>query len=336
MRPLPERGVSDRADFEAAIVAAHRPVVLRGIASHWPAVRAARQGLEAALGFWLEQANDEPMDALLAHPREGGRLGLRDDLSGFRFVHERKPLAPLLEALWRYAQFPSPPALAVQSVDMRRCLPGFEAAHPMPLLDPGMATPRLWLGNRATVPAHFDSSYNLAVVVAGRRRFTLLPPQQIENLYLAPLELAPTQAPVCRVDVLAPDFERFPRARQALAEAETAELEPGDAIFMPPLWVHAVESLDPALNGLVNYWWRPETAPGAGADSLAAALRLAMLTFRQLSAAGRRDWQRLFALLAFEDGDWSHIPEAQRGLLGRLDAETVRRLRGEVRGLMRE
>lgn len=325
-----EAQARDRAAFDTAIVAAHRPVVLRGLAAHWPVVQAAQQGLEAALRAWLTLANDEPMDALLAHPREGGRLGLREDLSGLRFVHDRKPLAPLLEALWRYAQFDKPPALAVQSVEVRRCLPGFESAHPMPLLDAGVA-PRLWLGNRATVPAHFDSSYNLAVVVAGRRRFTLLPPEQIENLYLAPLEKAPTQAPVFLADPLALDGERFPRARAALAAAQVAELGPGDALFMPPLWVHAVEALEP-FNGLVNYWWRPETAPGAGADDPAAALRLAALTFRQLPAAERRDWQRLFALLAFEDADWSHIPPEQRGLLGALDAEAVRALRAQIRG----
>jgi hypothetical protein len=328
----PAAGRLDRTTFEA-LVAAHRPVLLRGLATSWPAVLAARQGLESCLRFWLERATDEPLDALLAHPREQGRLGWRPDLNGFSFVHERKPLGPLLEALWRYAQFAEPPALAVQSVDLRRCLPGFEADHPMPLLDAGVA-PRLWLGNRATVPAHFDSSYNLAVVVAGRRRFTLLPPQHIENLYLGPLEKAPTQAPVFLVDVLNPDFERFPRARPALAEAQQAVLEPGDALFLPPLWVHAVESLDPALNGLVNHWWRPETAVGAGADSPSAALRLAALSFRGLPAAERRDWQRLFALLAFEDADWSHIPTAQLGLLGALDADTVHALREQIRGLI--
>ena len=51
-----------------------------------------------------------------------------------------------------------------------------------------------------------------------------------------------------------PDFERFPRFRQALAAAEVAELEPGDAIFVPALWWHHVEALSP-FNMLVNYWW---------------------------------------------------------------------------------
>jgi len=326
---IAESGARDRAAFDAEVLAAHRPLVLRAVAAAWPAVQAARQGMEAAMRLWLELANDEPIDALLGHPRDGRQFGFRDDLAGFNFLHDRKPLAALLDALWRYAKFDEPPALALQSADMRRCLPGFEAGHPMPLLDAAIA-PRLWLGNRATVPAHFDSSYNLAVVVAGRRRFTLFAPEQIGNLYLGPLEHAPTQAPVSLVNVQAPDLERFPRAREALANAWVAELEPGDAIFMPPLWVHSVESLE-AFNGLVNYWWRPETAPGAGADSPAAALWLAALTLRRLPAAERRDWQRLFALLAFEEADWSHIPAERRGMLGSPDADAVRALRAQIR-----
>lgn len=329
MQPIPESRALSRQQFETEVLAAHRPVLLRGLAAQWPAVMASRQGLEAALRFWLEQANDEPIDALLGHPRDGRQFGFRDGLDGFNFLHDRKPLAQLLEALWRYAKFDDPPALALQSAEMRRCMPGFEAGHVMPLLDAAIA-PRLWLGNRATVPAHFDSSYNLAVVVAGRRRFTLFAPEQIENLYLGPLEHAPTKAPVSLVNVQAPDFARFPRAREALAQAWSAELEPGDAIFMPPLWVHSVESLE-AFNGLVNYWWRPETTPGAGADSPSAALWLAALTFRRLPEAERRDWQRLFALIAFDEGDWSHIPAARRGLLGEPDAEAVHALRALIR-----
>ncbi len=56
------------------------------------------------------------------------------------------------------------------------------------------------------------------------------------------------------VQLHAPDFDRFPRFREALDAAVTAELEAGDAIYIPPLWWHHVQSLEP-FNLLVNYWW---------------------------------------------------------------------------------
>ncbi len=37
------------------------------------------------------------------------------------------------------------------------------------------------------------------------------------------------------VELAAPDLERYPRFAQALAAAQTAELGPGDAVFIPNL-----------------------------------------------------------------------------------------------------
>ena len=110
----------------------------------------------------------------------------------------------------------------------------------MPLLDAATVQPRIWLGNTITVPAHFDDANNIACVIAGRRRFTLFPPDQIGNLYIGPVDFAPTGAPISLVDFSAPDFERFPRFHAAVAHAFVAELGPGDAIFIPPLWWHHV------------------------------------------------------------------------------------------------
>ena len=124
----------------------------------------------------------------------------------------------------------------------------------MPILDAAVA-PRIWLGNRVTVPAHFDESYNLACVVAGRRRFTLFPPEQVGNLYIGPLDFAPTGAAMSVVNLAEPDLRKVSEVTDALAAALTAELAPGDAIFIPTLWWHHVESLDRELNVLVNYWW---------------------------------------------------------------------------------
>ena len=80
----------------------------------------------------------------------------------------------------------------------------------MPLLNPEVEA-RIWIGNAVKINTHFDLAYNIACVVGGRRRFTLFPPEQIENLYVAPLDFTPSGAPVSLVQFTSPDLARFPR-----------------------------------------------------------------------------------------------------------------------------
>jgi len=39
--------------------------------------------------------------------------------------------------------------------------------------------PRIWIGNSVRVATHHDMNSNIAVVMAGRRRFTLFPPDHV-------------------------------------------------------------------------------------------------------------------------------------------------------------
>ena len=153
----------------------------------------------------------------------------------------------------RYSRFSTAPAVAAQSALIRDCVPNFAAENRLSFLGDEIL-PRIWLGNRITTPAHVDEWNNIGCVVAGRRRFTLFPPEQIANLYIGPIDFAPTGAPMSLVSLQSPDFARYPKFRDALAAGETAELGPGDAIYIPPLWWHHVESLE-SFNVLVNYWW---------------------------------------------------------------------------------
>ena len=91
------------------------------------------------------------------------------------------------------------------------CL-GLLPAIPMPLLDPKRAMLiSLWLGNRTRTAAHWDLPQNLACVVAGRRKFTLFPTDQLKNLYVGPLDFTLAGQPTSLVDLENPDFERHPR-----------------------------------------------------------------------------------------------------------------------------
>jgi hypothetical protein len=193
------------------------------------------------------------------------------------------------------------------------------------------------LGNAVTTPTHLDEWCNIACVVCGRRRFTLFPPEQVGNLYIGPLDFAPTGAPLSLVDARQPDLARYPKFRDALAAAQGAELEPGDAVYIPPLWWHHVESLA-TLNVLVNYWWHALARGGAVTDSAFGALLHGILSIRDLPVATREAWRALFEHYVFgpQQEVTAHIPAFRHGLLAALTPEAASTLRAHLRAQLAE
>lgn len=328
-RALPRRAaatLADAASFAREVVAAGTPLVIEGLVADWPLVQHGRQGALALAQVLAAHDSGRPVDAVMVRPGHEGRLGYLDEsLAEFNFLRRQLPLTEVLEQLLRYTQFDNPPAVAVQSASIADCLPGFAAQHPQRLLPPEVA-PRLWLGNRIVTPAHFDESCNLACVVAGSRRFTLFAPQQIDKLAIGPLGHAPTGTPISLIDLRSPDLQRHPR--YAEAEPWQADLAPGDAIYMPPLWWHHVESLAP-FNAMVNYWWAAAgPLPGSALD----ALLHAVLSLRPLPDDQRRAWAALFEHYVFgpREAATNHLPPGAQGLLAPLDAELAQRLRDRL------
>lgn len=312
-------------------VSAARPLVIRGLCRGWPVVQQARRSSSDFAQALSALDNDTPVDVLHMPPEACGVVGYNEAIDGFNYRHFKVGLTKALERLAAYSRIEGEvPGVALQSALIAECMPGFVETHPMPLL-PASVQPRLWVGNRVTTPAHFDAFQNLAVVVCGRRRFTLFPAEQVANLYVGPLDFAPTGAAITMARPDRPDFKRFPRLREALDSALVAELGPGDALYLPPLWWHQVESLE-ALNALVNYWWMPSQADGHPPASGLGALLHARLAFAGLPPSERRDWRTLFDHYVFGDEDPAgHIPEARRGVLGELDTEALAKLRERIR-----
>ena len=115
------------------------------------------------------------------------------------------------------------------------------------------------------------------------------------------------------VSLKSPDLARFPRFAEALRHSQQAELEPGDALYIPYGWWHHVESLTP-FNVLVNYWWNDARQAGSPFDVLLHA----MLTLRDLPPDQRAVWRALFEHFVFTapEKPLAHLPREQRGLLG--------------------
>ena len=326
-RPIEELGPVDFNRFQDEIRPAREPVVMRGLAADWPGVAAARQGDRAIVAYLLGFGPARPVSGIMAPTEEGGRFFYNPELTGFNFTQHRGELEAFLGELLSIAEQPRPSAMAVQSEAIPELLPGFVEANAMPLAP--KATPRIWIGNRIQVAPHYDLMENIGVCVAGRRRFTVFPPEQLPNLYAGPFELTPAGTPVSMVDPRAPDLERYPRYAEAWAEARQATLEPGDAVYLPYAWWHGVESLEP-VNVLVNYWWNdaPEGS-GGGYDALLHAI----LSYRHLPDDERAVWRVMFEHYIFGDGDpAAHLPPHARGIMGPASPRLFDRMRQMLRG----
>jgi hypothetical protein len=302
-----------------------QPMILRGLAADWPAVRADDP---AAYLSRFEQGSS--ISLAVAPPAAKGWLAYTPDLTALNFNRENATMPSLFARLRAVSEDPEPPAIAAQAVIMDEALPGFSAENRLDLVPVGVA-PRIWIGNRVRVATHHDMSSNLAVVMAGRRRFTLFPPEQVANLYIGPFEFTPAGTPVSLFDPDAPDLARFPRAAEAMAHAQIAELEPGDALFIPHMWWHHVRSLDP-LSILVNYWWNDAPSPQPGLAPIDAMIH-ALLAFSGLPENQRGAWRAMFDEVVFGP-PVDHIPAERRGIRGDLTEASKERLRRQIAQMM--
>ncbi|MFO1227363.1 cupin-like domain-containing protein [Roseateles sp.] len=302
-----------------------QPVLMRGLVKHWPLVQAAQQSDRAYCDYLRGFGSETRLGLWRAPPEANGRFFYSADFSGFNFQREISTFGALLDELLANQDNPQAPGLYLGSTELDGSFPGLRAQNDLHCLQPHDPLVSLWLGNRARVATHYDLPDNVACVVSGRRRFTIFPPDQVRNLYVGPLDNTPAGQPISLVDAAAPDFDRFPRYREALEHAQVAEMEPGDAIFIPSQWWHGVESLG-RINTLVNFWWKQSPAY---MDSPVSTLMMCLLTLRDLPPPQRDAWRALINHYVFEANDETaaHIPEHARGVLGPLTEDKARFLR---------
>ena len=315
--------IDGEVDVEA-LVANQQPVLLKKYIANWPVVEAARISDGKVMDYLSSFANEHPVVVYELEPESEGRFFYTEDFKDLNFKSSRKPLVNVIETLKASVGLALPKTYYVGSTTIDKYLPGFRLENDLALQmnDPMVS---IWLGNQSTVAAHFDAPNNIACCIAGARTFTLFPPDQIENLYIGPLDKTPSGQAISLVDFKKPDFNKFPKFEKALKQAQTANLEPGDALFLPSMWWHHVESKG-SFNGLVNYWWRDVPSfKGPGVE----ALKHAMLNIRDLPDVERQAWRAMFEHYVFSEqaNKFDYMPEDARESLGALDSIKARRLR---------
>lgn len=128
----------------------------------------------------------------------------------------------------------------------------------------------LWMGRtrQATKSQlHHDFHDNLYCVVEGTKTFTVFPPEDARNLYLAGKVTGVEPNGVIRyetnpsvkrkhfsqVDTELVDTRRFPEFRNA--RPQRVEVQAGDLFFMPAGWFHEVQSRGRHI--AINFWSDP-------------------------------------------------------------------------------
>jgi lysine-specific demethylase 8 len=221
-------------EFAARYMRASQPVILRGAIDDWPAMR------RWSPAYLKERFGEREMTAV--RTREGS---LYDRRSGMNYETMRVgDYVDLVEANRQqdlYAVFRVHEVIPELFDDIVR---------------PAYCRDARWFRSKFFFSGpdthgllHRDLPENLYAQVVGRKRFTLLHRRHTRTVHChSMLSGVPNFSPV---DAEAPDFERFPRFREA--PVAQVELEPGDVLYIPSLWWHQACPLSVSMG--INMWW---------------------------------------------------------------------------------
>ncbi|MFT5756928.1 MAG: hypothetical protein ACI9LM_001653 [Alteromonadaceae bacterium] len=317
----------DPNNINEQIIHSNEPILLKNLVNDWPAVKACRKSITSSIQYLRKFATDNEISMLIGEPEYNGKLFYNSDHNGFNFKQKTTHLVTMLESILSAQQDEKPEMIFMGSTNIDFCLPDFKSMNHLniPNTKPIINT---WIGSQTTVAAHFDEQDNIACVVAGKRRFTLFPPNQVKNLYISALDNGPGGRSMSLVDMKNPDFVKHPKFKTALEHVIVVELSPGDAIFIPSIWWHQVEALAP-LNMLVNYWWDQKPRYGTSANM---AFKHAVLSMRSLPQRQRDAWLELFKYYIFNENeaDLSHIPDHNLGILNKDSKSAALKLKADL------
>ena len=300
-----------------------RPFIVRQLHSEWILVKKGKES-ETELKKYLHECSlKRDFVYAIGEPEQNGKIFYNKDM-GVNFVERKAALKTVLGYFDEIREAEEDVALYLSSLEIHKYFENLLTETPS-YLNENQYRAGLWIGNKIQVPLHNDFPNNVACVIGGRRKFTLIPPNQFENLYVGPIDFTPAGRAVSMVDLQNPDLDKYPKFAVALEHALTAELSPGDIIYIPSMWWHAVEGLDD-FNVLLNFWWRENPTFLGGPD---AAMKLAIATIRDLPHQEKQHWKQLFEYYIFNNSEENiaHIPEKSRGVLGRINSDLARKIK---------
>jgi len=221
-----------RSEFLERYVRGSRPLVLTGVARHWPAMkRWSPQDLKTRFGhlhvdIQAERSADPNYEVNKLNHQRTVRLadfvdqvlagGATNDyyLTANNEALRQPGFAPLLDDIGTLPDFCDRSQLAARS--------------------------SFWFGPAGTVtPLHHDTLMLCHTQIVGRKRWRFISPLQTPKLYNHFEVYSP-------IDLDRPDLARYPMLRDATVLEVVAE--PGDTVFLPLGWWHQVKALDVSLS----------------------------------------------------------------------------------------
>lgn len=315
-----------------SVFASETPIILKGLIREWTLVKKGLENPNTAVEYLKSHYNGKPSSAYFGSPDIAGRYFYNEDLSDCNFSIKKTQLNEFLDNIIKHLNDAKPPSFYIASNDINQHFPSLLTSNNLHFDKTvfGNVEPRasIWIGNKTLVSCHYDVLSNMACCAIGHRRFTLFPPDQIENLYPGPFHPTPGGQVVSMVDFKHPDFAKYPKFRNALAHGMIADLSPGDALFLPTMWWHQVEGFD-KFNTLVNYWWTPAPPMMGQANTV---LMHALLSLRDQPSIEKAAWKHIFDYYIFASPDLAreHLPEHAWGILGEPSDLRVRQLKANI------
>ena len=199
--------LADPATFRALVMVPGQPMLLPGAARSWPLLAG---GAPAILDTLRRFDAGREAEIFIGQPEIDARYYYDPSLAGFNFTRESVTFAEGLRRIAETAGRPGRETIYMGSLPSERYLPGIEELAHLPFL-PASVRPRFWIGHESRVACHYDTMDNVACVAAGRRRFTLYPPQAIADLYAGPIDHTMAGQPVALAVDSEPGDPRFPR-----------------------------------------------------------------------------------------------------------------------------
>lgn len=269
---VPRVECPSRRELEERFIFPQRPVIVSGAMEGWPAperwtndyltekagARPVRPSKATAAGTHIP---DPKLGAIATASEmkfaEYIDLLAGDALSDGQLYAVQLPIRTVLPELWPDVRFP-------HFVDEDK-----------------YAAVNLWFGpgNNFT-SLHYDCADNFLTQIRGRKQVILCPPREITRVYPFPFSYFGNN--ISQVNVASPDLTQFPA--WAHADRALVEIGPGDMLFIPLFWWHAVWGIDQNMS--INYWWQSRYANFLQ-HPRQTARRIGSYTLGLLGAVGR-------------------------------------------------